>query len=37
MNGQAEVTPDGKHMIITQVGSFATGAPGGFKIIWDKQ
>jgi len=37
MNGQTEVTPDGKHMIITQVGSFATGAPGGFKIIWDKQ
>jgi hypothetical protein len=37
MNGLAEVTPDGKHMIITQVGSFATGAPGGFKIIWDKQ
>lgn len=37
MNGQAEITPDGKHMIITQVGAFASGAPGGFKIIWDKQ
>jgi hypothetical protein len=37
MNGRTEVTPDGKHMIITQEGSFATGAPGGFKIIWDKQ
>jgi hypothetical protein len=37
MNGQAEITPDGKHMIITQVGTFATGASGGFKIIWDKQ
>lgn len=37
MNGKAEITPDGQHMIITQVGAFASGAPGGFKIIWDKQ
>lgn len=37
MHGVTEVSPDGKHMTVSNKGVNAKGEPMNFTVVWDKQ